>query len=75
MWTKLAEIIVEYARAIHTATVARTARLHLLESTVETIDLVSFFFSPFYEVVSEKSGVSVTAGTTSENYYFHFILF
>lgn len=75
MWTKLAEIIVENARAIHTATVARTAWLYLLESTVETIDLMPFFLRPFYELVCEISGVSITAGIPVSTTIFIFSCF
>lgn len=75
MWTEFVEIIIEDARSIHAATVARTARLYLLEGTVETINLMTFFLRPFYEPVCEISGVSVTAGAAREYYYFHFILF
>lgn len=75
MRTEFTEIIVEYARAVHTATVARAAWLHLLEGTVETIDFMTFFFRSFYEPVCEISRVPVTAGAAREYYYFHFILF
>lgn len=75
MRTKFAEIIIEDARSVHTATVARTARLYLLEGTVETINLMTFFLRPFYELLCEISGISITAGAASEYYYFHFILF
>ena len=75
MRTEFIKIIIEDARPIHAATVACTARLYLLEGTVETINLMTFLLRPFYELVCKISGVSVTAGAAREYYYFHFILF
>ena len=59
--TEFLKVVVENTWPVHAATVAGAARLHLLESTVETEHVVPFFFRAFDELWLKACTIPVPA--------------
>ena len=67
------EIILEGARAVHAAGVARDARMDFLERRVKPFNRVPRLFRTLDEMVGQRGGIAFFTRASCENKYLHLL--